>query len=671
MKINNSLLSLYDKAQDLQGNDNLSLLEQISNIELRYLDKAPVGQGGMKKILSFQDEVTGRKVAMALLAEEAPEDSLVENFLREARITAALQHPNIVPVYDIGLNKDGKPYFTMKLLRGQTLEEFLKKKTSIIERLEVFKKICDGMAYAHSKGIIHLDLKPENIYVGNFGDVLICDWGLARILLSDDDEEIPADDEKLDFAEVSHMTLNGQVKGTPGFMAPEQVNSKSFKDQRTDIFSLGALLFYMLDGQEPFHGKNFEEVRQATLHKKPLLNNSNIPLSLQAIFFKAMEKQPENRYTCINEIIAEVENYQQGFATEAENAGLIRQLTLLVKRHKVIFSATALVFIIITLALFLFISQQEENLRIVAGKEKAAREALEKFEKEKTERLQVQKDSSHRYFLNAELMFRNLDFHKALTEVEKVLLFNPNMKSANALKAKILLSFYQIEEAIKYFKKADQHQKGFFRPLTDFCLPRLNSQTGRLDHDDYLTLVSMTPEPNTVVKYMMEDVFAQQMPIEERTRLVKEILLIRNPEISNLKFHYDEQSQTLSLQDNASLTNIDPVKFLPVKHLNLEGTAVTDLERIADMSLLSLNLSRTYVANLAAIKKMPLESLNISHTGITETEDIYKLPLKKLNIKNTRITELKSLKRLKGLQEIKADWQKFPNQKKFFKGKAL
>ena len=622
MKINNSLLSLYDKAQDLQENEKVSLLQQISTIELRYLHKSPVGQGGMKKIFEYQDEITGRKVAMAVLASDSPKPEIIENFLREARITAALQHPNIVPVYDIGVNKNAKPFFTMKLLKGQTLEDFLKKDANIIRTSRIFKKICDGMAYAHSKGIIHLDLKPENIYVGNFGDVLICDWGLARILVSDDDEEILADDEKLDFAEVSHLTLHGQVKGTPGFMAPEQLKSKSYKDQRTDIFSLGALLFYMLTSKEPFSGNNFEEIRQATLKSKPDIDQKTIPLSLQAIFYKAMEKIPDNRYSSVNEIITEIDNYQQGFATQAENAGLLRQLTLLIKRHKIIFSATALLFMIISLGLLLFINQQEESLKIIAGKEKTAREALLKFEKEKTERLQVQKESSLRYFLNADKLFRDLKFHEALTEVEKVLLFNPELKKANALKAKILLSFYRIEEAIVYFKKADQHQKGFFRPLTDFCLPRLNPETGRLNHDDYLKLVSMTPEPNTVVKYMMEDVFAQPMSISERVRLVKEILLIRNPEIQDIKFEYNHDTRSLSLKGNQSLTNIDPVKFLPVKKLNLEGTAVTSLERIKGLKLLSLNVSKTYIADISELSKMPLKELDISHTGITETEDI-------------------------------------------------
>ena len=668
MKINDSLMSLYEKAHDMQA-EKLSLLEQISAINLRYLNKSPAGEGAMKKILSIRDEITSREVAMAIIRDENPTDEIIENFLREAKITAALQHPNIVPVYDIGINQDKKPYFTMKLLKGHTLDEFIKNKPSIVEIIDIFKKICEGMAYAHSRGIIHLDLKPENIYVGKFGDVLICDWGLARILCSADLEEIPADDDSLDAAEVNHMTLNGQVKGTPGFMAPEQMSSKSFKDQQTDIFSLGALLYFMLSAQAPFQGNTFEEVRKKTLSQRPKAPENlqkQIPLSLQAIWLKAMEKKREQRYKSTNEIITEIDNYQQGFATTAEKAGLLRQLSLLIMRNKAPFLAAGIITVIIFGSLLLFIKQQEDNFKIVTGKEKAAREALEKFAAERTEKLKVQEDSSLRYFLNAEQMFRSLNFKGALAEVEKALLFNPNMQRSNALKAKILLSFYRIEEAIVFFEKADQHQKGFFRPLTDFCLPRLNPKTGRLNHDDYLTLVSMTPEPNTVVKFMMEDVFAQKMPITERVRLVKEILLIRNPEITQLSFDYEHDTRTLSLRKNPTLTNIDPLKFLPIKHLSLEGTAVTSLERIERIKLKTLNISKTYVVSLEEISRMPLESLNISQTGVTDLLPLMKMPLKKLNIIKTRIMDLSPLDEIESLTELKADWGKFPKQKKKF-----
>ena len=167
----------------------------------------------------------------------------------------------------------------------------------------------------------------------------------------------------------------------------------------------------------------------------------------------------------------------------------------------------------------------------------------------------------------------------------------------------------------------------------------------------------------------MEDVFAQKMTIEERIRLVREILLIRNPEIEELNFHYDNKNHSLSLKKNRSLTNIDPIKFLPIKHLDLSQTAITSLERIRQLKLKSLNLSNTYIVDLLPLARMPLEQLNINNTGVTEISILHKLPLKKLNILQTRVTQIDSLKSIKTLIEIKADWSNFPHEREFFKEK--
>jgi eukaryotic-like serine/threonine-protein kinase len=668
MEINNSLVSLYEKAKSL-SNQERSLMTTLSAIELRYLNEVPVGEGGVKTIKKVRDEVTGRFVAMALLTDPEPDDNAIENFLREARITASLQHPNIVPIYDIGINQQGAPYFTMKLLEGATLAEYIQKSPTMGELVEIFKKISEGIAYAHSRGIIHLDLKPENIYIGKFGDVVICDWGLARIVMSDETDEIIADDDSLDAAEVSHLTMNGYVRGTPGFMAPEQARGKSYKDQKTDIFSLGAILFFMLTKEAPFTGTTFEEVRSKTLNDSPSLPDqltTSIPASLEAIYQKAMEKEPAKRYNSAIVMIQDLESYLHGFATEAENASLMRQLKLLYQRHKIIFNATFIIIATVCFAIVLFIRQQEENLLVIATKERDAREALEKYEMEKSDRQKIQEDSSYRYYLNANNLFKAFRFDNALQEVERALLFNPKYQPANALHGKILFAYYRMDEAIHYFNIGDKGQKNFFMPLATFAMPRINPDTGRLNNDDYLTLISMTPEPNTVVKYMMDDVFAQAMTLEERVRMVKEILLIRNPGIKKLNFLYDNETKTLDLSNNPTLTNIDSLKFLPVKHLNLSKTAVVSLERIQDMNLQSLDLSDTFVVSLHELNYMPLNTLNLNNTGFTDLTTLKKFPLKNIDLRNTRVNSLKILESIDTLIKVDADWQRFKDKKEQF-----
>ncbi|MCM8527368.1 MAG: serine/threonine protein kinase, partial [Lentisphaeraceae bacterium] len=190
------------------------ILDDIIANEERYEQGVLINQGGMKKILKITDALTGRPVAMGQLHDpENPQK--VERFLREARLTAALEHPNIIPVYDIGVTAEGDPFFTMKLVGGRSLSKILKAlgdkdskdQFSYQDLMNIFIKICDAMAYAHSKGILHLDLKPENIRVGDLGEVLVCDWGLAKVIDSPD-EEI---DVELDPCLYNDITLDGVI----------------------------------------------------------------------------------------------------------------------------------------------------------------------------------------------------------------------------------------------------------------------------------------------------------------------------------------------------------------------------------------------------------------------------------------------------------------------------
>ena len=192
----------------------------------RYTDKEILALGGMKKVSRIFDSKTGRHVAMAELRAEAPSE-LFETFLREARLTALLEHPNIISVHDIGLSPEGLPFFTMDLKKGDSLATILKKnRLSRNALLEIFIKLCDALSYAHSQKVMHLDLKPENIQIGRFGEVFICDWGLSKISGSDESEGKEFDEILFNPDLLNNMTLSGQVKGTPGYMAPEQIEKK-------------------------------------------------------------------------------------------------------------------------------------------------------------------------------------------------------------------------------------------------------------------------------------------------------------------------------------------------------------------------------------------------------------------------------------------------------------
>src|SRR5262245_22877757 len=228
-----------------------------------------VGHGGMGEVFRARDPALGRDLAVKVLLPRLRGRPEVEaRFLREARVTGSLQHPGIVPVHNLGRLPDGRLYFTMKLVRGQTLAQLLAQAPAERpgELLGVFEKVCQAVAYAHSKRVIHRDLKPANVMVGRFGEVQVLDWGLAKLLPAPEATE-PAGsggDSLLPLGpagEGLEMSRAGWALGTPGFMPPEQACGRlSLVDERADVFSLGAILCVLLTGQPPQAGGDGEEM---------------------------------------------------------------------------------------------------------------------------------------------------------------------------------------------------------------------------------------------------------------------------------------------------------------------------------------------------------------------------------------------------------------------------
>lgn len=246
-----------------------------TDLDLRgYELTETLGKGGMGEVYRCCDPALGRNLAIKVMKEEYQTQPAVERrFIREARITGSLQHPGIVAVYNLGRLPDGRLHYTMRLVRGRTLAEILKEDAGKPERLPallaIFQKVCEAVAYAHSKHVIHRDLKPMNIMVGKFGEVQVMDWGLAKLLTA---EAEPVDEEPrleaggtLIHTETTDMpsdlTRSGSGIGTPAYMSPEQAQGDwELVDERVDVFALGAILCLMLTGRPPYSGEDGNEV---------------------------------------------------------------------------------------------------------------------------------------------------------------------------------------------------------------------------------------------------------------------------------------------------------------------------------------------------------------------------------------------------------------------------
>ena len=336
----------------LTKNTSTTLTTKADN---KYKNPTKIGHGGMKQILKVKDKDTARNLAMAILSNDSDlQEACKARFVHEARITANLEHPNIVPIHDIGVDKAGQPYFTMKLIEGESLAHVLmniaknkpgyKEKYTLPHLLTIFLNICNAIDFAHSRRIIHLDLKPENIQIGNYGEVLVLDWGLARVIDDIEADSLTPSSSKdlIDLAEADlDKTVDGEIKGTPGFMAPEQAaGNNSMKNNTTDIYALGSILYSILTLKKPVKGIEINDILDKTIRGEviPPAQRSpsrNIPAPLAAVTMKAMELEQEDRYKTVDDLINDIDAYTSDFATSAEDATFFRHCKLYLKRHKI------------------------------------------------------------------------------------------------------------------------------------------------------------------------------------------------------------------------------------------------------------------------------------------------------------------------------------------------
>ncbi len=303
----------------------------------RFEARGELGRGGMGRVTDAYDRALHRAVAIKEMLSASSLD--LARFEREARITAKLEHPGIVPIHDAGRTADGTPFYVMRRIDGRPLDQLIQDKLEA--RLALIPNVlaaCDAVAFAHARGVVHRDIKPTNILVGPFGETLVIDWGIARELEQSEASSAiaPSSDAKL--------TRAGTVAGTPGFMAPEQARGESV-DARADVFALGATLFFVLAGQQPYGAASATEmVDLAGAGREPDWKRlpRDVPPELRAIAKKAMAIESDERYAEAGALASDLRRFITGNLVAAYDYGFVARLGVFVKRHRAAVAVAAI-----------------------------------------------------------------------------------------------------------------------------------------------------------------------------------------------------------------------------------------------------------------------------------------------------------------------------------------
>ena len=719
--------------------------------------KEHLASGGMGAVLEVEEATTLRPVALKVMHPNAMQsEDARHRFMLEAQVMALLEHPNIVPMHVLKKDAGGKPFYTMKKVVGRDLQQIISairkgnlrtaEDFPLARLLQVFQRICDAISYAHSKGVVHRDLKPANVMVGEFGEVLVMDWGLAKIIGQDEAEPSIQDSTDLD-AGLSEsqmansdlldvgagLTMDGALMGTPQYMAPEQAEGRVNEiDGRTDVWALGGILYSILTLHPPITGNNLQEllskVRTGEIVSPTVFNSSRavgkklkvnpdfkllhcpslkIPSPLAAIVQQAMQVDPDDRYPTAEDLREDVEAWQNGYATAAEQAGLFKELGLLVWRHKL---ATIGACLVIALAVGFGLRVRDSQLQaenalvelrssiplfiadiddlIAAEDMDAAHERLDQC-------IKMIPDRTSFYVQKGQLYQSTLEFEEAVEQFNKALEIAPDdddamdeltftrrlaksadltMKELNKLSEHLVTGgrfteLGMISSAIERIRSQRQRELQDLRRriISDGSLSesdfRLTSGTGfglHIERGNIRTLEFLKGMPLRTLVVQTTNALdlkpLQGMPLE--------ILRFNSPAITDysplegMKLK-DFQSWNSRARDfgalagmplesvamgGCSLTSIEFLKECPLQYVHLSGNPeLADFSPLAGKKIGELWIASTAVTNLDFVRDMPLKALNLDNTAVTDLTPAKGAPLQRLFLNATRVTDLSPL----------------------------
>jgi serine/threonine protein kinase len=661
-----------------------ALSRVLGTVELRPRDyevQQTIGTGGMATVVRAIDRNIDRSVAMKILLEpHRASPSKLRRFIREARIIGKLEHPNIIPIHELGNDETGRLYYTMKLVKGVNLREILAKiaagdaetaaRYPLAALVTIFVKLCDAVAYAHSKGIIHRDLKPENVMVGDYGEVLLMDWGLAKSLASSEAFAHDADDvDAADHTPIENgspaLTMQGTVMGTPHFMAPEQAEGRIDQiTEKTDIFALGGILYNVLTLQPPFTGNTTDEVVQKAkqgritppsewnepserplesgppseeIHRPlPHCPDGTIPESLAAVAMKALARDPDERYGSVTVLAEDIRAYQGGFATSVEEKSPVRLLWLLIKRRKAEFILGGVAGLILLVVGILSMTQ-------IIASERRAKRNLDQL----NVTLDELRQTAPAFASEARSLMDRMEFGPALTKVEYAIQLEPNNADYFLLRGNILQTLLRMDEAVTAYNTAlglnSTLQEA--RVNIEICTKFAEENRGRDEllpsslNDLHAALLRQqrTFEALAIMRRFGPDqgvLYDQWKSILERAgiQVSPRTLQINTRGVFTLALH------------GQSIDDLSALRDMHLERLTLTGTRVSDLTPLAGIPLVFCDLDRTLVSDLGPLICMPLQTLSLRDTRVSDLSPLVGSPLERLMLDGTSVSDLTPIK---------------------------
>jgi hypothetical protein len=613
-----NLRDLYQEANELRPPEG----------EERYINFEFLGEGAVKEVYEAYDSSTGRRVAIAFLKEGSSQEQY-EDFIREARIHALLQHPNIAPFYDFDTEETGRPYMVMKLMTGSTLLKYLDSAHATqSQALECFERVATAVAFAHSRGILHLDLKPDNVMLDEFGEVLLCDWGISRIYASDCEGKHSLYDENInDLIALVQSEKRDTIQGTPGFMSPEQVRG-DFDRLRpsSDIYSLGAMLYLILYKKLPVTGKTARELLDNTLNgnlRSGHGSTNEVASGLRAICLKSLKLRPSTRYQNVSEILEDLRRLKSGFAPKAEIVGNLDLIRLILKRNKRLVAVAGFAVIILFFifgASVIFVNREKDKVE-------QALELTEKLNKdlvlEQEKREHVAKFAAERFINKGLEALRLEQYDKAREAFATAKLMAPNSKQVE--------EFSSITELIdgsheNIQKLAGHNVLGKLSELLKACNEGKPLSVSEVEQ--VIAELNQTPYKIFIMWYLKSSIANSRWSTSDKEQLY------------NLYIGNALQDQGDSIKVNTRLLNDKLDIELVAEQLNLSRLPLgLKIEKLAIREC-RLSFSELYLKDL---KELDLSGSKIKNLHLLKAEQLKHLTLDSAYFKIIELKDFKSL----------------------------